>query len=179
MSLSESLATLQNKNKRSDNFHITFYNYPESMGNILGRQAKSITRPNIRFNEMTMRRRGFTYKTKEDVIFDPVTVSFFDDDDSYTSTILYAQVMRQLNRHTDIFGQDDAGTERDYRFDLKIDFYNANQVIVETFILRKCFIQELQHEEHSLDQDDEKGLSITLEYDNIDVESFDKLKEIL
>ena len=167
--------TLNNKNKRSDNFYLTFYNIPESMGNILGRQAKNITRPGLNFEPFEQHRRGFTYKDKGKVAFDNVTMMFFDDEDNFTSNIIYAQVMRQLNRHTDVFGSYDAVDDREYRFDVKAEFYNSTGLVTESYTFKRCFISSVQHEDHNLDSDEEKSITVILEYDNLEVNSIDRL----
>ena len=63
-------------------------------------------------------------------------IVFKDDEESVTSMFLYAQIFRQLNKHSDVFGQNDAGKERTFTFGIKVQFFNSLQEPVEEYILK-------------------------------------------
>lgn len=179
MTLQEKFINLSNSNKKSDRFYAQFLGLPENVSNILGRQLKMIGRPEINFASEIVRRRGYTYKDKQEVTFEPISASFFDDENSITSMLLYAQVFRQINKYPDVFGQTDAGDERDYRFDIKVDYYNSIGEKTETIILRDCFISSLAHGDTMYSTDEDKELTVTIEFDNLDIPTFDEFSKVL
>ena len=172
LSFSERLINMNEKSRRVDNFYVTFYGLPENIANILGRQVKSITRPSVTYNTDTNRFRGATYKNLQNPTFDPVTVVFYDDENSVVGTVLYMQIFRQQNKYTDKFGE--LGIDRDYRFDVKIEQYNASNHLTETYILKDCFVQSIDHSDPNIVDQQESEIIISLEYDNVDILLFDE-----
>lgn len=173
--------TRSSRSKTSDKFYVKFPGLPENFSNILGRQVRTFNRPNITFEETEVRKRGFQYKEKGAVRFNPITVIFWDDEGSLVSSILYAQTMRQLNRYVDCFGRepDSAPDDRDFRFDVQIDLLTANDEVIESFILRKCFITEISHDPLQIDDDGEITISVNFAYDNISCKIFDDYIDFL
>lgn len=162
--------------KRSDNFVIEFLKFPENVSNVLGKQVKSFSRPSITFTPTETKRRGFTYKDKGSVSFSECSMVLWDDENSVTSALLYVQIFRQLNRWKDLNGIPSEvmkPEERDYRFDVKITLFNALDEEVEAFVMKNCFIGTLNHDDPSMTEDTETTISLTLEYDNIEMKIFD------
>lgn len=179
----EFLLTIPNKSKRIDNFYVKFYNVPENYSNVLGRQVKAITRPSLRFSQFEQRQRQSIQKAKGKIEFDEITITFKDDAESITSMILYAQIMRQANRHSDIFGQNDGGKERNYKFDLEVEMYDPTGTrVVEGYKLSECWIMSIDHSDPLMSDSSENEITVVLNFDNIDIYVFDrylKLKEAL
>lgn len=172
--MSEPLFTFNANRKRIDNFYVTFLSIPENITNVLGRQVQSITRPNISFDRFETKFRRNTYQNSGQVRFDPISVVFKDDEESVTSMFLYAQVFRQLNKHVDVFGQNDAGKERKFTFGMKVQFLNSLSEVVEEYIMNDCFIEEINHTDPLISEDTENEITVSIAYDNIDILVFDR-----
>lgn len=168
----EKFNNMNEKNRRSDELLVTFFNLPENMGNILGRQVKSVTKPTIEMQTVDLRHRGATYKDKQNVTATPVNISFYDDENSVTETILFMQFFRQQNKLPDRFGISDMG--RDYRFDIKIETFNSVGEITSGMVLRRCFIQTIDPSDPNMASDEETEINIMVEFDNIDILLFDE-----
>jgi hypothetical protein len=181
MSTKEHFLELNNKTRRTDNFVIEFLGFPENVSNVLGRQTKSIARPSISFNPSETRFRGSKYMDKGAVEFQPVNISFHDDENSVTSSLLYAQIFRQLDKFKDINGLFPGQNykERDFRFGIRVKLYNSMEEIVEEYTLKNCFITEINHDDPELPDDSESILNITVAFDNIEMNVFDEYLSIL
>lgn len=175
LELTKSYAALSTRNRLADRFYVKFLGFPENVSNVLGRQVKNVNRPEIRFEESEVLRRGNQYKEKGFARFNPVSIIFWDDEGAIVSSILYAQVMRQLNHHSDVMGipADSDPNNRNYRFDVQVDLFNAEDKVIESFILRKCFLSEVTHDPQDIDDDSNVTITATLAYDNIDYLIFD------
>lgn len=179
--LEERFLNLNNKTKRSDNFIVEFLGLPENVSNILGRQVKNIVRPTISFNPAETRFRGARYQDKGSVEFQPTTISFFDDEGAITSTLLYAQVFRQLNKFKDINGlpPDANFKEREYKFSVRVKLYDSQEEIVEEYVLKNCFVTEISHFDPEMTDDTETVLNVTIAFDNVGIKIFDEYLEFL
>lgn len=169
-----------NKSRKADDFYVTFMKLPENVSNILGRQTKRISRPNLTFETSIINRRHNAYNEMNQVRFEPVTLSFFDDENGLLSQTLYIQLFRQLNRGEDITGRWDV-LDRDYKFDVKMEMFNSVGDVVEGYVLRDCFISSMDHNDaETTDEDTLSEINVTLTYNNIDffiVDKYVKLKE--
>lgn len=171
------LNILNNKNRLIDNFYAEFFRMPAPTGNMLGRQLRSLTRPTISFTVDTQRQKGFTYKNKGDVNISGVTLVFHDDEESITSTLLYIQMMKQLNKYDGVFGDDIK--LRDYKFDVRVRMYNANKDVTETFTMKNCFITEVNYPENAYENDTESYITVSIEFDNLDIELGDHIADYI
>lgn len=162
--------------KRQDNFLVSFFNMSENVGNYLGRQVLTISRPSITIEESKTRRKGNEYSNPSQLRFDPINIVFSDDENSLTSMLLYAQVMRQREKYVgevdDIFKEFDNETR--FKFGVFIQLFNSTGDVTESYILKDCFINKLDHSENMMSGDDLNQITITISYDNIDVKVFDK-----
>lgn len=175
LDLTKSYAALSTRNRLADRFYVKFLGFPENLSNVLGRQVKNINRPEIRFEESDVLRRGNQYKEKGFARFNPISIIFWDDEGAIVSSILYAQVMRQLNQHSDVMGISPDGNPdlRNYRFDIKVELYNSEDRIIESYIHRGCFLTEVTHDPQDIDDDSNVTITATIAYDNIDYLIFD------
>lgn len=174
--IEERFLNLNNKTKRADNFIVEFLGLPENISNILGRQVKNIVRPTISFNPAETRFRGARYQDKGNVEFQPTTISFFDDEGAITSTLLYAQVFRQLNKFKDVNGlfPDTNPKERQFKFSIRVKLYDSQDSIVEEYVMKNCFITEISHFDPEMTDDTETILNVTIAFDNVGVKIFDE-----
>lgn len=176
MTWDERLQNMNEKNRRNDAFYVTFLGIPENISNILGRQVKSLTRPTFEFMITDKRYRGEVYKDRENLNYTPMSVTFYDDENSIVSAFLNMQVFRQLNKQTDKFGR--WGVDRDYRFDIQIQLFNSSKQCTEEFIVRRCFIQSLNHSDPDISDDSDCEITVMFEFDNIDIKLFDELLSV-
>lgn len=172
LSMEERLIHFNNKNRRNDAFYVTFLGVPENISNVLGKQVKNLTRPNIDVQTGQLSRRSATFKDHQRISLTPVVITFFDDENSITSTFMYVQMFRQMNRYPDKMGTMDLG--RDYKFDIRVQLHNSKDQVTEEFIMRGCFIQNINHSDPNVSDDSETEISVTFEYDNVDYKLFDE-----
>jgi hypothetical protein len=85
---------------------------------------------------------------------------------------MYLQLFRQQNKYSDKFGE--LGIERDYRFDVKIEQYNARDQLTESYVIKDCFLQAIDHSDPNMTDQQESEIIVTLEYDNLDILIFDE-----
>ncbi|WGH49809.1 hypothetical protein [Alishewanella phage vB_AspM_Slickus01] len=167
-----SLQNLTSKSKRMDRFYVTFFGLPENISNVVGRQVTTITRPEVGFDTLRTTHRRNTYVDVGKVTLQPINITFKDDEESITSMFLYAQIMRQLNQFSDIFG-DTNNEEQLRKFGIKVEFMNANDKITESYHLKDCIITAISHSDPTTGDDDDTDMNVTIEYDNLDVKIFD------
>lgn len=162
--------------KRQDNFLVSFFNMSENVGNYLGRQVLTISRPSITIEESKTRRKGNEYVNPSQLRFDPIQVVFSDDENSLTSMLLYAQIMRQREKYAgevdDVFN--DTDTEKRFKFGIFIQLFNSTGDVTESYVLKDCFINKLDHSESMMSGNELNQITINVSYDNIDVKVFDK-----
>lgn len=174
--------TLSRTSKRVDNFYVNFKKLPENISNILGAQINTISRPEISFDTQNRRvGRNQMQNVKQNVRFEPVTVTFFDDEQSVVSMFLYYQIFRQMNKTEDVFNNkpNTNHKERDFKFDVEVEVFSPNGELVEKYVLKDCFIQSITHSEHVVVDDADNEITIILNFDNIDIQTFDRIKELL
>lgn len=172
LTLEQRLENMGEKNRRIDSFRTEFIGLPENIANILGRQVKSFTRPTFDILTVDQMHRGNIYKDKQKLTFTPASIAFYDDEASITSMFLYMQLFRQQNKHTDLYGR--FGIDRDYRFNIKLETFNAAGHVTEGFILHDCFIQNINHSDPVIAQAEDCEIMISVECDNIDILLFDE-----
>lgn len=162
--------------KRSDRFSVKFKGIPENVGDILTREVKSVERPSVSLNFDNQPHKGKPIYHNLAAEFQPIRITFFDDDNSLVSGILYAQIFRQLNKHVDLLQRDISSVkgERVYKFDIEIELYNTNGDAVEGFVLKECFINSLIHTDPIIGDDEQTNeINITVVYNDVDIKVFD------
>lgn len=168
-----------NKNRKADQFYVSFLKLPENVGNILGKQTKRITRPNLSFQTSEINRRHNVYQDMNQVRFDPIQLTLFDDENGLTNQFLYIQLFRQMNRGEDVFGRW-PDLDRDYHFDIKMELFNSVDKLVEGYVLRDCFISSIEHTDFdTTNGDTEAEITLSITYNNIEffiVDEYVKLK---
>lgn len=169
-----------NKTRRQDNFYVKFMNMNENVGNFLGGQVKSVGRPDI---TVETKRRGTgsaQYIDPSQIRFEPVSVTFFDDEEGLTSMLLYAQLMRQQARYK---GQLDRvlGVEDTYkrgRFGMSIGLYNSKQEETEGYVLQDCILMSISHSEGIQSGGEQRNeIIVRVGYDNMELKVMDRFLE--
>lgn len=150
-----------------DNFYAKFFKLPENMSNLLGANLRRMSRPSIEFESTPLRHKGNQYQDKANARFSDVTFVFDDDEESITSTLINIQVLRQLNKHTDVFGMYGDYVNRDYRFDVQCELLNSQEQITEAYILKDCFIKSVDYTEVNYSDDTRASITVIVGFDNI------------
>lgn len=176
--LNEKIISLSCNVKRSDNFYVHYYNFPENIANLLGRQTISLTRPDITFDTAPRYHKKARVHDQAQARFEPITLLIQDDDESLTANILWMQIMRQLNKHKDIYStiSTDQGSTR---FAIRHDLFNAKGEVVESYIYEDCFIMNFAPTESMVNSADAVEYSLQIQYDNIKVKMFDEYASVL
>lgn len=177
--IKQKLCTLSNMDKRADNFLVTYYNLPENVANLLTRQTKDFTRPDITFEFSETNHRRNVYKNQAFLRFDPINITLADDEDSITSMIINAQMFRQMNKHKDHFGVLDPTFRRNYKFDIKLELLNSKEEVTEGYLFTNCFIASFSYTQPAVASDEKSDIILIVQYDNISVLLFDEYMEVL
>ena len=158
-----------NKNRKSDQFYVRYIGLPENVSNLFGRQTKSMGRPSVRFETTEVGHRSNRYTDMQQVRFDPIEVTLFEDENGLTSQALYIQAFRQVNRGEDIFGRWKQEDDGNFRFDIAVDLYNTEEEITESYVLKSCFISAIDHDDIDItDEESEAKIRVTIEVSNIE-----------
>lgn len=173
------LVNLSLHDRKSDNFYLTFLGLPENIANVLSRQVLDSTRPDISFEFSQVNHRGNVYKDKSFLRFEPLNLTFADDENSIVSHILFGQIFRQLNKHPDIFGNIDNGVDREFRFGMRLDLLNSTDTIVEAYQFDKCFISSLNHSDPSIKNSEDSTIQAVVQYENMSVLTFGEWMQFL
>lgn len=178
LNINELLLNRSNQQKKSDRFYVSFFNINKNVSNYLGSQVKSVSRPSVDVDTIQHRKRGAEYADTGHLRFKPVTVTFSDDEESIISMLIYAQLMRQKKKYRgevdDLFGNSD----QSYKFGMQIEMYNSRNEVTEGYLLKDCFITDINHSEQIYSGDNANEISITLAYDNIEVKVFDQYLDL-
>lgn len=179
----ERLVALNNKSKRNDNFTVNFLRLPENMSNILGRQVRSIDRPSINFDPIEKHNRGGKFIDQGKVEFQPVNIEFWDDENAITNTLLYVQIFRQMNQWKDINNilpeQRTDPEDREYRFDIKVQFYNSLEEKTESFIMHDCLISEISHPTMDITDETEVRINVSISFNNLSIDMLGEYQKMI
>lgn len=155
--------------KKIDRFVVSLYRLPENIQNILAEHVRSISRPILMINESeTYQKRGRIAHSAR-VSYNPITIEFYDDNQSMVVDSLFKQIYRQLGRSTEAFG--DSHGHRLYdtaKFDMGIKCYNTFGKNVEEYILKDCFISSLNPNDMNVSADTDSTISIELTFDDLE-----------
>lgn len=126
--------------KKVNDFYCKFTRLDENDANILGRQVKSISRPNLQFAVGEYQHKAHRVNSLSRIQFDEVSVTFYDDSDSLVTRAIYNQLYKQARK---------IPTERpdEMHFDVLVEVYSPDGRLTEKFILLKCVIVSVQHSE--------------------------------
>ena len=144
------------ENKTTDDFYIEFTDYDGNDKNILGQNAKSVTRPSIRFNEQYTQHKGVKLSNPANVELEPITVEFSDDGGSITSGLLYKQILSQ--RHLN----------KGFKFQILIKIY-FNDKCIEMYTLKNAYLASVDHSQAMVENPAPNTISAIFNYDDIEV----------
>lgn len=171
------LITRSRLEKKQDKFYGSFFNINSNVGNYLGQQLIRVDRPAISIDTINTGHKGSTFSDTGKLRFDPITVTFSDDEESVTAMLLYAQLMRQKKKYrgeVDHIIPAERHSEAWYKFGLKFELLNSKGDVTEGYIFKDCFISNISHSDGQYSGDGNNEITITIQYDNIDVKIFDQ-----
>lgn len=142
---------------------------PGSSSREITRQATSITRPNLSFEQIEMHRYNSTSYVAGKHTWDPINVTLEDD---ITGLASYA-VQGQIETQQRLIGGDlpgewlnSAATGSDYKFGTIIQQLDGNEGVVETWKLEGCFIQSADYGDLDYSSSDAATITLSLRYDH-------------
>ena len=125
----------------------------------------SVQRPNMSHEEVVVD----TYNSKIYLAgkhsWEPITIELRDDIDSNTSRILDSQVAKQI----DMANQSSPRAGTSYKFEVTIENLNGgnpNPVVLDTWELSGCYIQNLTYNESSYAASEYQSISVQIKFDN-------------
>lgn len=177
--LHDLLVNRNDQTKKSDRFYVSFFAINQNVGNYLGAQVKTISRPAIDIDRITHERRGAQFNDTGHQRFQPISVTFSDDEESLTAMLLYAQVMRQKKKYRGELDHVFVGDGETYKFGVKIELYNSRGDVTEGYILRDCFVSEITHSQQIYEGAGANEITVSITYDNIEMKVFDRYIEML
>lgn len=146
--------------KTVNDFYVSFFKMPENESNILGRQIKSIERPNLTFQQYQIEYKGVKQYGNGRIDFAPISVTFEDDENSLATRALYYQLYRQSGQKAPSFENSE--------FEMSVKAYNASQEVVEEFKLKNCFISTINHSENVYSDSTGNIISISVVFDTVE-----------
>lgn len=164
------------QDRRSDQFYVRFFRFPEDVNNFLSKQVKRCIRPNISFQYSPQRYRNNVVQRGGQLDMQPISLTFSDDEEGLINMYLDAQVMRQRGMNVDFrnLTVDDSLVEFDDTFDVEILLYDSAKRVVGGYRLLRCKIADINWSDLSLDDDSPSEVTLSLSYDNIEMRVFDK-----
>lgn len=176
------ITSLDTRTRTSEKFYVEFLKYPENLSNFLGRQVKSFQRPEVGFDVISTPRRSSDFVDQGKLTMQPVQFELWDDENSITSTLLHLQILRQSNLWNDVNNTSVESRsnelERDYRFEIRVNFLNAMDEVVETVTLTHCFISAMGYSPYDVTDKEGNGIiNIQVTYENFSTSILDDYTE--
>lgn len=140
-----------------DQFYVKFFQLPENISNILGRQVESVERPSLNFNMSENFNKNVKQNLPGKIDFQPITIIFKDDDASLVAAALYKQIERQNGVYAPSF-------ERS-KFEIQVEVFSSDDKKVEEILIKKCFISGISHSEHIYSGSEKNRITVTLAFD--------------
>ena len=148
--------------KKVDNFYVSFLDFPENYENILGREVKSIDRPTISFNNSEIAHKGVMSYKNTRIVFDAISVTFFDDSRGLINNLIYRQILRQS-----------MNGENNHRFNVRIEVYSEEDKLVEFYELKGCFFKSVSHSQQIYDSSTNNEITVDIQYETITFDNDD------
>lgn len=165
-----------NKPRSGDMFSVEFLGIPENVANILGKFIRSCDRLNVQYDSTKMRGRGGVIRShKDQVNFDPVNMSFVEDEDGVVESFILSHIFRQNNRITDNLDRVDH-PERQYKFDVKLDIHNTAGKVTSCVVYKNCFFVSMAMSTMAYNDDGDCEINCIIDYDDVDVLVVDRME---
>ncbi|MBG24110.1 MAG: hypothetical protein CMF22_11745 [Idiomarinaceae bacterium] len=156
-----------NTTRQSDEFYATFLRFPDNVSNFLAKQLIRTERPTVTFETTDVSKRGARYQSTAQARFAPITMTFKDDSEGLTSRLLHTQIFRQLKK-VDMSQSEIDGYDSEYMFSVRIDRFNSQREVTDSYMLVNCVITELSFSELDVGDDMESTITASLTFENVD-----------
>lgn len=135
----------------------------------LTRQATSIARPSLKFNEIAIHRYNSTAYVAGKHEWEPINLTIEDDITGLAS----AAVQAQLETQQRLIGADISGvwlnaaaTGSDYKFGTIIEQLDGNETVIETWNLEGCFIASANYGDLKYDGNEAVTIQLSIRFDH-------------
>jgi hypothetical protein len=135
----------------------------------LTRQATTVTRPNLQFEQIEIHRYNSTAYVAGKHTWDPISLTLEDD---ITGLASYA-VQGQLETQQRLIGADlsgtwlnSAATGSDYKFGTIIEQLDGNEGVIERWKLEGCFILSADYGDLDYTSSDAATIALQIRYDH-------------
>jgi hypothetical protein len=142
---------------------------PGASARELTRQATTVSRPNLSFEEVQIHRYNSVAYVAGKHTWDPINLTIEDD---ITGLASYA-VQGQLETQQRLIGADldgswhnSAATGSDYKFGLILEQLDGNEGVIEKWKLEGCFIQAVNYNDLDYTSSDPVTIDLTIRYDH-------------
>lgn len=147
-------------------FRVNFINMGAGDTKVATNNVVSVTRPNLTHDEVLVDTYNSRIYLAGKHSWEPVTIEFRDDITSATSTLLDAQVARQI----DMANQSSVQAGVSYKFETVIENLNGGNpdpTVLDAWFLSGCYIANLTYNETNYASGGEyQTISVQLRYDN-------------
>lgn len=157
------------EDKKSDSFEVSFYGLDANIANVLGRQVKSISRPNFAFlvTEYRVHKGQKIYDTGR-IDFQPIDVVIADDESSIVTNAIYRQVFRQRELQNVL----------DASFEIRVKVRNNREQVVESYVLKQCTIESITHSEQIYEDSQPNTITLGIRFIDMDYEFPEEPRQI-
>ena len=147
--------------KSVNHFYCTFLKVDKNSANILGRQVKSIGRPNLNYNDPKYRHKGHRVSEPGRIDFGDVTLVFFDDAESLVTKAIYRQLYKQSGRVPNI-------SHKGIPFDINVKVHTPDHRLAEEYTLKECWIISVDHSEQIYADSTNNYITCRIRYNTAD-----------
>lgn len=142
---------------------------PGASSRDITRQATTITRPNLSFEEVPIHRYNSVAYIAGKHSWEPISLTIEDDITGLASYAIQGQLETQERLiGADLPGQwlNSAATGSDYKFGTIIEALDGNEGVVERWRIEGCFIQSADYGDLDYSASDASTITVQLRYDH-------------
>ena len=150
-------------------FRVQLYNFGLGNGNTidLTQNVISVTRPSLTHDEITLDSYNSRAYLAGKHTWEPITLTIRDDINGLVTKQVAAQLQKQLSQGL----QSAPAAGHDYKFGFVIEQLDGSQpgVVIETWSLNGCFIQNANYGENNYATSDAMTITLQIRYDAADI----------
>lgn len=150
--------------RESDEFYVHFLRIDDNASNLLGRQVRIISRPEINMNSFDLYQKNKKQNGIGMIDFGEISITFNEDNEGLVNKVLYTQIQRQVGH---------GGMDNNFQaaaFDIHIKMYNKRDEVIQIYKMTNCLIKNISGTELDVTDTTPTTLSVSVSYDNLDME---------
>lgn len=158
--------------KQKFKWQVTFVNLgtlvPSASSRDLTRQAKTISRPSLSFDEIAIHRYNSVAYVAGKHVWEPITFAIEDDVTGLASAAVQSQLQTQQRLvGGDLPGQwlNTSATGSDYKFGTILQQLDGNEGIIEQWNLEGCWLQKVGYSELDYSSNEAVTIEMTIRFD--------------